>query len=72
MALRSDRVSAIRGVGMIWGVEIAGAAAEVVSRALEAGLLVITAGPTVVRIVPPLTVSDEELLEGLAILEAVL
>jgi acetylornithine/succinyldiaminopimelate/putrescine aminotransferase len=65
-------VKTIRGAGMIWGVEIEGAAGEVIARALEAGLLVITAGPNVVRIVPPLTVSDAELAEGLAILESVL
>ncbi|MBW3630554.1 MAG: aminotransferase class III-fold pyridoxal phosphate-dependent enzyme [Gemmatimonadetes bacterium] len=72
IALSSDKVTAIRGAGMIWGVEITGAASEVIGRSMEAGLLVISAGPNVVRIVPPLTVSDEELLEGLAILEAVL
>jgi len=72
MALRSEKVKTIRGAGMIWGVEIDGAAGEVIARALEAGLLVITAGANVVRIVPPLSASDEELAEGLAILESVL
>jgi predicted acetylornithine/succinylornithine family transaminase len=72
IALRSQKVTEIRGAGMIWGVEIQGSAGEVAARALEAGMLLITAGPNVIRIVPPLTISDAELLEGLAILEKVL
>ena len=52
--------------------EITGSAAEVVARAMEAGLIIITAGANVIRIVPPLTASDEELIEGLNTLEAVL
>ena len=72
LGMRNDGVVAIRGMGMIWGIEIQGAAAEVMARALAAGLIVITAGPNVIRLVPPLTVSDEELVEGLTILEQVL
>ena len=68
--LHSDRqeVLEVRGAGMIRGVVVAGAAADVVSRALDAGLLLCTAGANVVRIVPPLTISDEDLERGLAIL----
>ena len=72
LALRKEGVTAVRGVGMIWGVEIESPAADVVRSALDAGLLLCGAGPNVVRIVPPLTISDEELIEGLAILEGVL
>jgi acetylornithine/N-succinyldiaminopimelate aminotransferase len=72
MALRRDDVVAIRGSGLIWGVEIQGQASEVVARAMEAGLIVISAGANVLRIVPPLTVSDEELVQGLSILEDVI
>jgi predicted acetylornithine/succinylornithine family transaminase len=70
LALASDRVDAVRGVGMIWGVELRDLpAGEVVGRALELGLLLCTAGPSVVRLLPPLTVSDAELERGLTILE---
>jgi len=43
-------------------------AGPVVSRCRELGLLVVSAGPEVVRLVPPLTVTPEELDEGLEIL----
>ncbi|MBA2245874.1 MAG: acetylornithine transaminase [Gemmatimonadetes bacterium] len=72
LALRREQVRAVRGVGMVWGVELSTPAAEVVARALEAGLLLCTAGPQVVRILPPLTATEEELIRGLEMLEAAL
>jgi acetylornithine/succinyldiaminopimelate/putrescine aminotransferase len=62
----------IRGMGLIWGIEIDGAAGEVAARALEAGLLVCSAGPNVLRVVPPLVIGDDELAEGVEILNEVL
>jgi acetylornithine/N-succinyldiaminopimelate aminotransferase len=72
LALRRAEVVAVRGAGMIWGVELAKPAGDVVARALDAGLLLCTAGPEVVRVVPPLVATDEELARGVAILEEVL
>jgi acetylornithine/N-succinyldiaminopimelate aminotransferase len=66
----SERVRAVRGLGLIRGVELDGVtAAEVGARALDLGLLVCGAGPDVVRIVPPLTISAEELEHGVGLLE---
>ncbi|HEX8362257.1 MAG TPA: acetylornithine/succinylornithine family transaminase [Longimicrobium sp.] len=72
LALSNRRVRDVRGAGMIWGVEVEGSAAGVVARALEAGLLLCTAGPDVVRILPPLVVSDDELRRGIDLLDEVL
>ena len=63
---------AIRGVGFIWGLDVTELASEVVVRARDAGLLVLTAGDHTVRILPPLVTSQEDLERGLAILEQVL
>ncbi|MFJ1864839.1 diaminobutyrate--2-oxoglutarate transaminase [Streptomyces sp. NPDC088097] len=61
-----------RGRGMVWGIEFARKerAAEVCRRAFEHGLLVETSGPEseVVKLLPALTVSADELDEGLDIL----
>jgi len=65
-------VKAVRGAGLIWGVELEQPAGEVVARALEAGLLLCSAGPNVVRIVPPLVIGDDELERGVDILDEVL
>jgi predicted acetylornithine/succinylornithine family transaminase len=64
------RIREIRGRGLMWGVELEGEAAPVVERARESGLLLVGAGPRVIRILPPLTVSEEELARGVALLGA--
>jgi acetylornithine aminotransferase len=56
----------------MWGLELNEAAAPVVGAARERRLLVLTAGPTVIRIVPPLTVTNDEIDRGVAILDEVL
>ncbi len=66
------RVLSVRGRGLLLGIEIDGAAAEVVAAAREQGLLVLTAGENVVRLAPPLTVAADEVEEALAILERIL
>ncbi|HEX6941229.1 MAG TPA: acetylornithine transaminase [Longimicrobiales bacterium] len=65
-------VVAVRGRGLMWGIELEGPAAPVASAALERGLLVTTAGERVVRLLPPLTITEAELDEGLAVLLEVL
>lgn len=72
LALRRPGVLAVRGAGLIWGLEMDGPVVDTVTRALDAGLLVCAAGPRVIRLVPPLTVSDEEILRGVSVLEEAL
>jgi len=72
LASRRPRVREARGRGLMWGLELNEAAAPVVAAARDRHLLVLTAGATVIRIVPPLTVSRDELERGVAILDEVL
>lgn len=72
LAARSPRVREPRGRGLMWGLELNEVAAPLVAAARERHLLVLTAGATVIRIVPPLTVSREDLDRGATILEEVL
>ncbi|MFC9394412.1 diaminobutyrate--2-oxoglutarate transaminase [Streptomyces sp. NPDC057027] len=64
--------TAVRGRGLVWGLEFAdGERAEAVCRrAFETGLLLETSGPRgeVVKLLPPLTATDDELDEGLGLL----
>jgi acetylornithine/N-succinyldiaminopimelate aminotransferase len=66
----------IRGEGVWIGCELdfpwTGKAMEVVRAAGECGLLLLLAGPDVVRIAPSLVISLDEILEGLARLEQAL
>jgi acetylornithine/N-succinyldiaminopimelate aminotransferase len=68
LALRSPCVRDVRGAGLLWGIETDDAAG-VVARALDAGVLLCTAGPDVVRVLPPLTITPDELRRGIALLE---
>ena len=61
-----------RGAGLLWGLDLGRPAAESVARALEAGLLLCTAGPDVVRLAPPLNATVAELEDGLDLLEEAL
>jgi predicted acetylornithine/succinylornithine family transaminase len=73
LSLRTGKVVAVRGAGMIWGVELAEPVAnDVVARASDAGLLLVSAGPNVVRLLPPLVIGDDEIARGVEILEEVL
>jgi acetylornithine/N-succinyldiaminopimelate aminotransferase len=69
---RTGKVRAIRGMGFIWGLDVGEAAGDVVARAREAGLLLLTAGDYTLRILPPLVASREDVARGLAILEQVI
>ena len=69
---RTGRVRAVRGAGYMWGIDVTMPASEVVTAALEEGLLVCGAGEHTVRLLPPLVATRDELAQGLAILERIL
>jgi 4-aminobutyrate aminotransferase len=75
-ALGADAVVEVRGIGAMIGVELTDkATAEAVQqRCLEAGVIVLTCGPdgNVLRLIPPLTMTDAELDHGLAVLATAL
>ncbi|HZT90546.1 MAG TPA: acetylornithine/succinylornithine family transaminase [Gaiellaceae bacterium] len=62
----------VRGLGLLLALDTDGAAGDVVAAALERGLLVGSAGPRTIRLTPPLTLTEDEALHGLATLEEVL
>jgi acetylornithine/N-succinyldiaminopimelate aminotransferase len=72
IAQRTGRIRAVRGLGYIWGIDVMGTAAHVVSEAFAAGLLVCAAGEYTVRLLPPLIATREELASGLGALEQIL
>ena len=61
-------VKNIRGLGLMIGIEVSCPPDEIQKKALEKGLLILTAGKNVVRLLPPLTISEIEIKKGLAIL----
>lgn len=70
--LNNPHVKEIRGKGLIVGVELDIAAGPIVSEGYERGILLVSAGPNVVRFVPPLTITKEELATAAGILGEIL
>ena len=70
--MKIPQVKSVSGMGLMLGVEIEGkAAAEAVKEALESGLMILTA-KNKVRMLPPLTITYDELDEGIEIFKKVL
>ena len=65
-------IGAVRGAGLMRGLELTVDAAPVVEAALKAGLLVNRTAERVVRMLPPLTVTAAEIDEATGILDGVL
>ena len=55
----------VRGQGLLSGIKVNAVPADVVAAALGERLLVVGAGDSVVRVIPPLIVADHELSEGI-------
>ena len=70
--LTSPEVASVSGIGMMIGIELKNKkAGDVVKAALDQGLLLLTA-KTKVRLLPPLTITYEEIDKGLDILLVIL
>ncbi len=69
---RHKVITAVRGAGLMRGLELAVDAAPVVEAALNAGLLVNRTAEKVVRMLPPLTVTAAEIEEATGILDGAL
>lgn len=61
LKMQHNVIKDVRGLGFLLGVEVNGEANTIVQLAIEGKLLVLTAGPHVVRILPPLTVTSDDI-----------
>ena len=62
-------INEIKGMGLLIGISINGDYKALVNKCFEKGLLVVTAGSDVVRLLPPLNVTNEEIDTALSLLE---
>ena len=62
-----------RGLGMMVGIDVVGEQtnSQLAAKLIESGLLILTAGPGL-RLLPPLTITQEEMDKGLSIMKAAL
>src|SRR5439155_15526289 len=72
LAAKHAFVKEVRGAGLIWGLELARDAAPVVPAALAQGVIVNRTAETVIRLLPPLVITEGEADEALGRLNAAL
>ncbi len=71
-AIQSERVREVRGLGLMLGIELKEKAGPYVQRLAEKGVIVLLAGATVIRLLPPLVITREEADIALSALKEVL
>lgn len=66
-----ETVTTVRGLGYMIGIETTGNLGELVQAARDKGLIVLTAGTNVIRLLPPITLTDAEIEKGVTILSEI-
>ena len=61
-----------RGMGLMRGLELAETVGPYVAKALEKGVIFMSAGTHVIRFVPPLVIEKEDIDEMVAVLDEIL
>ncbi|HEU5359980.1 MAG TPA: aminotransferase class III-fold pyridoxal phosphate-dependent enzyme, partial [Candidatus Deferrimicrobiaceae bacterium] len=69
MAGRRKDIRSVRGMGLMLAIEMEEETKEIANRCLANGLVVNSTAGNVLRFLPPLTINDGEIREGLMILE---
>jgi acetylornithine/N-succinyldiaminopimelate aminotransferase len=62
-------IAEVRGVGLLAGIRVPGRSADLLRLLQDGGLVTAPAAEDVVRLLPPLTLSEDELAAGLAMIE---
>lgn len=65
-------VREVRGRGFMFGIELRGKVAPVLKLLQERGVVALPAGPTVLRLLPPLVITDDDLWQAVHIIEETL
>ena len=68
MAAHPDVFESVRGQGLMIGLKMKTPAPDFIASARANGLIVLPAGDNVVRLLPPLTISEAEAREGMELL----
>lgn len=68
----SARVREVRGLGLMWGIELRERAVPFLERLKDRGFLASSAGSQVIRLLPPLVIEEEDWQAGLGALAEIL
>lgn len=70
LTAKYDQIRAHRGIGLMQGLECDMPVNDIIHRAIEKGLLLINAGTNIIRFIPPLIVSKEDVDKMIEIVDA--
>jgi acetylornithine/N-succinyldiaminopimelate aminotransferase len=70
--INSPHIIEVRGKGLMVGVELDIEAAPVITKGYDRGLILVNAGPNVLRLVPPLVITEAEIQQVAATIGEIL
>ena len=70
--IRSKKIREVRGIGLMIGIELKEKAGPYVQRLMEKGVIALLAGATVIRLLPPLMISKNDIDTVVSALEEIL
>lgn len=65
-------IKEVRGIGLMLGMEFEFPVSDIINEALDNGLLLLNSGKNIIRFVPPLIVSENEIIKCVTILDNIL
>jgi len=71
-AIQSEKIREVRGLGLMLGIELKEKAGPYVQQLTEKGVIALLAGATVIRLLPPLVITKEEIDVALSAMKEVL
>ena len=72
LAVKHPRITEVRGAGLMIGAQLDGPGKQIVSDAMDRGLLINCTHDTVLRFLPPYIITEKEVDEAIAILDRIL
>lgn len=70
--IKDERIAGVRGTGLLLGMEFNTPVKDLVNICIDKGLLLLGAGPQVLRFVPPLNINEKEINQAVALLKQAL
>ena len=71
-SIKSKKIREIRGLGLMIGIELKEKAGPYVQKLMDNGVIALLAGATVIRLLPPLVISENEIDKVVSILDEIL
>ena len=72
LAKKCSKIKELRTIGLMIGIECDGAVDTIIKEASQSGLLILSAGESVIRLLPPLVVTQTEIDAAIEVLEKIL